>query len=1031
MVLPSRMALALSLAWLGGALLMILNAAPLRADQPATDFFEQKIRPLLVERCQGCHSSVTGKTSGGLALDTRRGWETGGDNGPAIVPGQPEESLLLRAIRFDDPDLQMPPAGKGTRLSAEEVADVVAWIKAGAVDPRVAGERLGGMSADDARRWWSWQPLQPVTIPEVHDTAWPQTDIDRFILARLEREGLPHTGQADRRTLLRRVTFNLTGLPPTPAEIHDFLADEQPGAFERVVDRLLATEAYGERWGRHWLDVARYADTAGDGADYPVREAYRYRDWVVRAFQNDLPFHEFLRLQIAGDLLAPSRPAVDYADCITATGFLAVGKRYGYAPNPDYQHLDFADVIDSVGRSLLGLSLGCARCHDHKYDPVSTRDYYGLYGILQSTRWSFPGGEEHKRPAHFPPLVPPDEVARREAGRAAAIAQLDSELANLQASRGKLDGQWIAGGPDLAFEAQPDTRPPAAPWLSAGPNAVGPESQSPFAHIHPAGQRGVRVGSGQPTDGIRYVFPQKLKKTPGGKMHLTVDFRTVAGADQPGAYRFYLGRGVIESLALEFSVTRNELALKNGTTWEVIRTIEPGVWHTLQATLDPDEQTWSGVVGPAGDLTEFRDKRLNPAWDGILDTFICDGIGHVAGPAPARDIDNLGLLAVPFAPPGSDPVPAFVPPADAPEQLARLEEQIKKLTAERDATQAREIYPTAYGVSEGTATNARLQKRGEPDQPGDEVPRQFLTILGGDRLPEGTAGSGRLQLADWLTRPSQPLAARVFVNRVWSWHFGQGLVTTPSDFGSRGELPSHPELLEWLTARFLESGGSLKALHRLILRSAVYQLASTELPEGLARDPGNRWLWRHPRQPLDAEEMRDAMLFVSGRLDRSPAGPHPFPPTHTWGFTIHQPFHAVYDSNHRSLYLMQQRNRRHPFLALFDAADPNQSVAQRLPTVTPTQTLYLMNSPFVHEQAAAFAVRMAQPGVSNGERARQMIEAAHGRSADEAELEVAQRFVAQYATRLPAETSPADREIAAWQAFARVLLTGNPFLYVD
>jgi hypothetical protein len=286
-------------------------------------------------------------------------------------------------------------------------------------------------------------------------------------------------------------------------------------------------------------------------------------------------------------------------------------------------------------------------------------------------------------------------------------------------------------------------------------------------------------------------------------------------------------------------------------------------------------------------------------------------------------------------------------------------------------------------------------------------------------------------LADWLTRTNQPLLARVFVNRVWGWHFGRGLVSTPSDFGARGELPSHPELLEWLTARFLESGGSLKALHRLILRSAVYQLDSSDLPEGLARDPGNRWLWRHTRQPLDAESIRDAMLFVSGKLDPSPAGPHPFPPTNTWAFTIHQPFHAVYESRHRSLYLMQQRNRRHPFLALFDAADPNQSVAERLPTVTPTQTLYLMNSPFVHEQAAAFATRWALPGVGVEERARQMIEAAHGRVAAAEELALAGQFVAGYAARLPDTTPAGDRATAAWDAFARVLLTGNSFLYVD
>jgi len=1010
---------------------VLMGDLPVRAADPALNFFEQKIRPLLVERCQGCHSAATGKTSGGLALDTRQGWMTGGDSGPAIVPGEPEQSRLFQAMGYADPDLQMPPAGKGQRLTRDELAAVATWIRQGAVDPRSAGARLGGMSVEEAQTWWSWQPLRPAPVPPVRETDWPQTDIDHFVLAALEREGLPHAPPADRRTLLRRVTFNLTGLPPTPDEIHGFLADGEPGAWDRVIERLLASDAYGERWARHWLDVARYADTAGDGADYPVREAHRYRDWVVRALQRDLPLAEFIRLQIAGDLLANQRPPEEYADCVTATGFLAIGKRYGYAPNPDYQHLDFADVMDSLGRSLLGLSLGCARCHDHKFDPVSMTDYYGLYGILQSTRWSFPGGEEHKRPAHFPPLVPPAEVTRLESERAGHLVQLDDQLASLQARRGILDPRWLGGGPDLALEGQTEGQPPTTPWLSAGPNAVTAGAQSPFSHVHPAGQRGVRVGSGLQTDGLRYVFPHKLKKRPGGRFHLTVDFRTAADADQPGAYRFYLGRGVIESLALEFSVSRTELAIRNGTTWEVLRPIAPGVWHTLQVTLDPAAGTWSGLVGPAGDLLEFRDKHLHPAWDGVLDTFICDGIGHVPGAAPARDIDNLGLQVLPFAKPGSDPVQPTPPPADAPAQLAQLEQQLQQLARDRDAVATRELYATAYGVSEGVPTNARLQKRGEPDQPGPEVPRQFLQILGGDALPGDTPGSGRLQLAEWLTRTRQPLLARVFVNRVWGWHFGQGLVTTPSDFGSRGERPSHPELLEWLTDRFLRSGGHLKDLHRLILKSAVYQLDSRELPEGLTRDPGNRWLWRHPRQPLDAESIRDAMLFVSGRLERGPAGPHPFPPTHTWGYTIHAPFHAVYESQHRSLYLMQQRNRRHPFLALFDSADPNQSVAQRLPTVTPTQTLYLMNSPFVHEQAAAFAGRFAGEGLAGTERAYRMIEAAQGRIPPADELALAREFIERYAGQLPASTPEPERVSAAWGAFARVLLTGNSFLTVD
>jgi hypothetical protein len=371
-------------------------------------------------------------------------------------------------------------------------------------------------------------------------------------------------------------------------------------------------------------------------------------------------------------------------------------------------------------------------------------------------------------------------------------------------------------------------------------------------------------------------------------------------------------------------------------------------------------------------------------------------------------------------------------PADLKERLARIDAALAEATKLRAAAAAAEPYPVAYGVSEGSPANARVQLRGEPERPGPEVPRRFLEILGGDPLPKGSKGSGRLELADWITRPTNPLTARVFVNRVWQWHFGRGLVATSSDFGTRGEPPTHPELLDWLTTRFVKSGWSVKELHRLILRSRVYRLAGTADPAGARIDPENRLLGHYPRRGLDAESIRDAMLAASGRLDRTVPAGHPFPDVNTWGFTIHAPFHAVYDSDRRSVYLMIQRTRRHPFLALFDAADPNLSVGERLPTTTPTQALYLMNSPFVHAQAEAFAGRLlAAPGDDAG-RVRLAFETAHGRVPDDAAAADALAFLKAYRAKAADRgLKPDQQSVAAWAALGRVLLTANAFLYVD
>ena len=1008
-------------------LLLTAHAIPVSADQNQRDFFENHIRPLIADHCIECHGPS--KQEGGLRLDSRNGWQTGGDRGATIAPGDAANSLLMRAVGYEDPDLQMPPSEK---LTAQQIADLGKWIRDGAEDPRseVSTGSIPRLGLKEAQDFWSFKPLASRTPPNVESEVWSQQPIDAFIKQRLDKMGLTPVPMADRYTLIRRATFDLTGLPPSPREIRNFIEDTSPDAFAAVIDRLLSSPAYGERWGRHWLDIARYADTAGDGADYPVREASKYRDWVIRSFNADQPYDEFLRDQLAGDILAANEKTANYADGITATGFLAIGKRYGYKASPAFQHLDFADVIDSVGRSLLGLSIGCARCHDHKYDPISAADYYAWYGILQSTRWAFPGGEEQKRPANFPALVPPELASAREQARNTSLADLDRQIQDVDFEKQRYSPGYRAGAVDLGFESQKPGQPLAAPWVSSGPITVSPDSQSPFRHVHPEGKTGVRIGSGLQTDGIRYVFPRALNAESDSKLHFTIDFRTVESKEHPGAFRFYLGRGVVQSLAVEFSSTSRSFALRNGKQWQTIADLKPGTWYNLEFAIDSATRTYSGSIRSHGETTHFEKIATAPNWDGILDCFICDGFGHVEGSACQRDVDNVGLQASKFSAPKVADAHSVRTENQRQEKLQTLTSQLTRLTTERKSLLSQPLYPVAYAVSEAKPVNARVQLRGDPFRLGTEIERRNLEVLGGEIVAPNT-GSGRLDLARWITSPTNPLTARVFVNRVWKWHFGQGIVTTPSDFGSRGASPTHPELLDWLASEFIKSGWSIKGLHRLIMLSRTYQLASDQHQRNSEIDPTNRFHWQFSRNPLDAECIRDGMLMVSGNMNRSHPDPHPFPPVETWGFTIHNPFHGVYESNHRSVYMMIQRNRRHPYLSLFDAADPNQSVAKRLPTTTPSQALFLMNSGFVHEQAENFARKIHSISGNAQTKLQWAFLAAHGRQPDQQMVQAGIEFLDAYQTRASGSVKVEQYDMPALTAFSRALLTSNQFLYLD
>jgi hypothetical protein len=807
---------------------MVAAAEAPKPDAEGAEFFEKKIRPVLAERCYQCHSAQSEKLKGGLLLDSRAGLLKGGDDGPIIVPREPEKSLLIKAIRYADKDLQMPPKHQ---LSEEQVNDFIAWVKMGAPDPReptgpVATPSKSSIDFAAAKKFWSFQPVKDPAPPAIKNKRWVKNPVDQFVLARLETKNLSPNPAADKRVLIRRATFDLTGLPPTPAEVDAFLADNSPNAFEKVVDRLLASPQYGERWARHWLDVVRYADTAGDNSDFPVRAAYKYRNYVINSLNQDKPYDEFLREQIAGDLL-PAKTDDERFEHIIATGYIAMSRRFG-SRNNEF-HLTIEDTIDNLGKSMLGLSVSCARCHDHKFDPIPNTDYYALYGIFSSTKYAFPGTEIYPHPKDMVPLATGTNVEAAFQYQS-ELASLDDEIEKLQEEKRKLDRE-----------------------LKAGPKTDAPENTS-----------------------------------------------------------------------------------ENKEKSEDDRLVK------VKAALED---------------ARAKQRRLE------------------ANPPP---------------------------------------------------------FAKAYAVVDGKCGNAKIQRKGDPQNLGDVAPRGFLQILGGETLPPDEKGSGRLELAQWITDPKNPLTARVMVNRIWQHHFGRGIVTTPNDFGARGKAPTHPEMLDYLASRFTQSGWSVKAMHKLIMLSAAYQLSSDERGPNAAIDPNNDLFWHYNRQRLEAEEIRDAMLAVSGSLDLTMGEEQPFPPESEWHYTQHKPFVAVYDTSRRAIYLMQQRIKKQPFLEVFDGADPNATTGLRPVSTTPIQALFMMNDSFAHEQADRFAVRVGLAFSEEPQRIDYAYQLAFGRHPTPEEIKTGQDYLQQCRADLKDSNIPADRQPrAALASYARVLLSSNEFLFVD
>ncbi len=893
----------LTTGWLG---LSLAIGAVAHAATPGEEEFEKTIRPVLVERCYKCHGPE--KQSGGLRVDSRASLLEGGEAGPALTPGEPDKSPLIQAIRYAG-DLQMPPKGK---LDEPVVEALTAWVSGGAPWPEAPASATAAPEA--WRDHWAFRPVRKPPMPAVKDAAWVATPVDGFVLAALEAKGLTPSPMADRRTLIRRATFDLTGLPPTEEECAAFEADPSPDAYDGLVERLLASPHYGERWGRHWLDVARYADSKGyvfvEDRRYPY--AFTYRDYVVRAFNEDLPYDQFVREQIAADRLVTPQDTRPLA----ALGFLTLGRRFLNNPH------DIADDrIDVVTRGMLGLTVACARCHDHKFDPIPTEDYYSLHGIFLSS----------EEPAEKPLLVPATPNAQYDdyhkqmtARRAVVEGSIEAKRAEFQADfRGRM-GAYLSAAAELGLD-------PRNPRLEEVSRALG----LPFPR----------------TRGFIRQWSRVLERTKTGHDPLMAPWHALAALPADG-----------------FAPKAAELVKG---------------WLEAPDPAHPVNPIVARALAEAP-LTSMKDVAARYA----------AALTQVLTPPPAPSPEIAAERA---------PLEALLAMADGPftveaSEIHRLVDQTERNMLQQIAMQISELDathpgspPRAMAIQDSANPHdSPISLRGNPGRPGKVAPRRGPLVTAGmnERKPY-TVGSGRLELAQEITRPDNPLTARVMVNRIWMHHFGVGLVGTPSDFGTRSDPPSHPELLDDLASRFIEGGWSVKSIHRLIMRSNTYKQRGDDRPDCRAVDPTNKLLWKKARRRLEFEALRDSILAASGTLDATVGG-RPMD-------LLAAPF-----STRRTLYGLIDRQNLEGVYRSFDFPSPDTTSARRFSTVVPQQALFLMNSPFVADQTRHLAARAALAQASNPEDTiRRLYAAAYGRSPEPSEIAMGVRFLAAQAAAPP------------------------------
>ncbi len=962
--------------------------------------FEKDIRPLLRERCIECHGPK--KQKGALRLDARAFAFKGGENGAVFVPGKSAESEIIVRVTSADPDEVMP--SKGERLTPAQIGALREWINAGAVWPETDGDRAA--AHDQRLDHWAWQPIKRPRVPgEGHP-------IDAFIRAKLAEKSLALSPEADRRILIRRLTFDLLGLPPTPEEVAAFVADADPRAYEKLVDRLLASPHYGERWARHWLDIAHYADTHGFERDQRRDNAWRYRDWVIRALNADQPYDAFLREQIAGDVLRPGDPAA-----VTATGFLAAGPwdfvGQAETPSPVLKRLaradDLDDMVTQVMTAACGVTVNCARCHDHKLDPISQREYYALWSV-------FAGVKRGERD------VDAGEVRRLAEQR----QRLSSELTAAKTQLAKLENHGldladIVGGGDGTGSGTKG----AGLHVETGRRQDGPLAQlTPKANVFapvegdfvdgvvlPNGDggaevpvsttglkvRGVPKSSGEAWDAIRNgpINPQGTTKI--GDVDFAADGHALLGLHANAAVTFDLGpmRAALKVGALRFHADVGYGGRPDADTAADVRVFLDGELAFVTERIGPKSgRIFMSVALP--ETARFLTLMATDGRDGIGFDQVFFGDPRIAATAPSALTEAESAER--------DWLTVLIP---------KLEQQLKAVPAPAKV----------YAVVSETPPAVHVLHRGDPEQPRDEVAPAALALVANlqpELAPAQSAeGTRRCALADWITAPANPLTRRVLVNRLWHYHFGTGIVDTPSDFGTGGGRPSHPELLDWLAEEFAARGWSLKAMHRLICTSATYRQRSGDRSlESVKVDAANRLLWHFPPRRLDAESLRDAVLAVSGKLNGEMFGPgyrdfdyvEEYAPVYKY-LTPDKP-----ELWRRSVYRFVVRTTTQQFLTTLDCPNPANLTPSRNVTTTALQSLALLNNDFMQKQAGYFAERVkAEAGDDPGAQSARAFALAFGRNPTVAERDAA---IALARSRGLAQ-------------LCRMLLNANEYVYVD
>lgn len=911
-------------------------------DSAALEFFEKSVRPLLVKHCYECHSASD--ADGGLNLDSKAGVAKGGDSGAVIVGGAPDRSLLIEAVRYKNRDLQMPPKG---RLSEAEIGILEKWVGLGVPDSRTessdGGIRPTGMSIEDGHKFWSFMPVSDPEVPSVQKVDWVQTPIDAFVVSKLEERQTGPAARADKRTLLRRVTFDLIGLPPTPEEVAAFLADESSDAFGKVVERLLESPQYGVRWGRHWLDVARYADSNGLDENLAFGNAWQYRDYVVDSFNHDKPFDQFLIEQLAGDLVPGSS-----RETKTATGFLVLGAKVLAEPDKEKLFMDTIDEqLDTVGKAFLGMTIGCARCHDHKFDPFKLKDYYALAAIFKSTQTfgdSQTGVIKHWHEYSF---ATEEELAE--------LKKIDGELAKLKSAASSFKSKATVALRNAA-------RAKATEYLMAAASFAPDASLNEVATI---------------------AEPLKLHPRILHHCRLHLQYHS----DDPVFTLWHELKA--EGAAANASSSDEPISDKIGQHYRpLFQKAEKAFAEALKK--DPKTKT-------------IDDETLEPARAALYDL--------------------SGFLAVP-------PKPEFAFDEETLTEYYRLME-----VARLAESSARDV-PSVMGVGDATVlASLPIHIRGSHRNLGEPVAREFPEVMRTSSvrpvLPKNQ--SGRLELARWMASTQHPLTARVYVNRIWRWHFGKGIVESTENFGRLGDRPSHPELLDWLARQFMESGWSTKELHRLILSSSVYHMASSHSDAKIAEaDPENRLLWKFRLQRLEAEQIRDSILAVSGRLDVELGGKTVPLRNRQFVFNHTSVDHTKYDSLRRSLYLPVIRNNVYSLFSQFDFPEPTMPTGNRNATVVAPQALLMMNAGLVMDSADHLAKMLIDETQDGPGRVTLAYERALGRSPTEHESKRTLAFVSDLTSSALTDAASVDSqaEQRAWSMFCQSLFASNEFIFL-